>query len=74
VPVTCHESPLDYLKSVARSYEEELRACESTLGNLFLVIPAGEVDLAKQDFTLYSLLSAFEQALSATHVKLREAT
>jgi hypothetical protein len=44
------------------------------LGNLFLVTPAGEVDLAKQDFTLYSLLSAFEQALSATHVKLREAT
>ncbi len=74
VPVTGHESPLDYLNSVARSYEDELRACESTLGNLFLVIHTGEVDLAKQDFTLYSLLSAFEQALSAIHVKLRKAT
>lgn len=64
------ESPLNYLRNIIKTYEEELCTCEEALRDLCLFVPTGEVDIdRKQKLIARSLLDSTEETLRLSKTK-----
>ena len=64
------DSPLNYLRNIIETYEEELCTCEEALRDLHLFVPTGEVDIdRKQKFIACSLLDSTEETLRLSKTK-----